>query len=192
MHMRELTLAILALGASAAHADSFTTYTLTNVIAGDRTLDPITGTLTFDATTNAFTSAQVTQTGVTTFSGPPTSQGFTSLGFYDVYLTNLIPAMGQNLATTDYIYLLLPSLPGNSAINICSVANLCGGTSTGSANSSIVGSANSMFGGDSPILSGQLTPAAATTPEPSSIALLATGLLGGAGVLRKRIQRRIG
>ena len=58
--MRVLAIVVLAFGISAARADSFTSYNLANVATNFAlAAPPLTGTLTFDTTTELFTFAQI-------------------------------------------------------------------------------------------------------------------------------------
>jgi hypothetical protein len=67
---------------------------------------------------------------------------------------------------------------GGTIFNFCTVTSPCGGIDSGLWLTSSRSQIN--------IESASVTPASAATPEPSSLALLGTGVLGLAGVLRKR------
>lgn len=179
--LRSVLTAALFSASLAARADTFQTFsfsatTLTGTVSGTIDLDLDANLYTDhgvrDSTANVVYS---TNGHSTVFSGR--NGGF---GVENLNATFLIFA-GQSESIFD---LALPLntgvLAGYSGGPICSVANACGESVSFLENSA---------GKYVPIETGSLTPLVlpTTAPEPSSIALLGTGLLCLAGVVRRRL-----
>lgn len=168
MRIRSLLIAgVLATASLAARADSFTTYNLNSSYIFGGTID---GTLTLDTTTNLFTSAYLTIAGFVGYQNGTisdvSSQG-ASLGKYDVtVISNGSPYADLNL------FLPTSTLAGYSGSAVVFPTDVLFATFP-----------NIYFSG-----SGTLEPASGTsvTPEPGSLMLLGTGLLGFAGVIRRK------
>ena len=165
-----LLLSALLLGASATtYAD--TTFSLVNnTFESGATA---TGTLNIDTTAGLFDSINVTYSLAGTnyvFTGAPIAQGTSSDHTqYFEYSSD----QGGNL--------LLVDVPGSSLVgynggNLCSFANLCGAGDLGY----FALKTGPTTGVADPLATGSL----AATPEPSSLILLGSGLLGLTGIAR--------
>ncbi len=141
------------------------------------------GTVTIDSTTGTVSGLSTTQTvngTAVTFNGVATSQSYNAA--LDLYQANFIAA-GDQLQLDLPVSSLTGYTPANSSL--CSLAsfacdyqiNLYAGLA------SVAGPVSFEVGN---LVS---SPDTAVTPEPSSIALLGTGLLGMAGVARRRFTR---
>lgn len=171
-----ISLSVIAvLSASfAAHADSYEIFDV-SATAGYQDYT-VTGTVTFDTTTSTFTDSDLS-TSFGSVTGAPTYSG----GYPSGNPTSLYYGFGDVLPGGEpYVYLGIPgsSLSGYSGGNLCSLTQAC---SDGPSD------LNSTIGGIYRFNSGTLTPASAT-PEPSSFLLLGSGLLGVAGVMRRRLM----
>lgn len=139
--------------------------------------DKLSGTLVYDLGLHFVIGGDVTLTGLynetwTDASSTPNSHGTSTFNLYNVYGSMLVPPVFEIEYMGDG--LPVPFTP----ITICSLTNPCAD-----------------FG--NPVLyteffndiavSGYVTPIA-PTPEPSSLALLGTGMLGIAGMVRKRFM----
>jgi hypothetical protein len=167
MPSRLFAATLLLIASLAAHAD--TVFNLQGTFDNGAALG---GTITLDGTSTSFSAIDATISG----GGAPTEE-FTS-----------ISNQGQN-PSLYYLSLYSGSAYFFPDINTTSLAGFDG---------SLLCSSNSLCSGDASIAgypdasgttltSGSITPqTSSVTPEPSSIALLATGMLGVAGALRKR------
>ncbi len=175
--MRLLLLSALAVfvsAASAAHADTIKNFNLHSDFNGGYVAQ---GTVTIDVTSGIVeTSHIVLSQGSTvdaTFTTPDSyDETFGSSSFIAEFPD---PAQG-------YTYdLILPtaSLVGYTGGSVCTQSATCSGYPSGIQFSS---------GGGEAAIDGSLSP----TPEPSSLLLLATGLLAGLVVLRQRSASRQG
>ena len=178
------TLAVLAASvfsiSVAAHADTLTTYQVENQ-AGSSSL----GTLTLDETSGKITNLTLSTATFGEFSGAPLASAFnpnldesistfSGTGFglqFDLFATSLVgyaPADDKGCSTLGFLCDYLANVYTGAVPNGGS-APVAGPVST--------------FQGNLVATTGTGT---SVTPEPSSIALLGTGLLSLAGIVRRR------
>ncbi|HEY1903077.1 MAG TPA: PEP-CTERM sorting domain-containing protein [Terracidiphilus sp.] len=130
----------------------------------------ITGTITFNSTN----PSALTGYDLTASSGPG-SPGFTFPGFTYTTADSSITAETSSLIQFD-------SDPAGDELRLVFSSPLTSTGDTLTAN----GYESEIVAGNRSVTSGSVTPLAVVTPEPSSLLLFGTGLLGALGVMRKR------
>ena len=191
MHKRIYALiAVVAmtLSALAAHADAISIFTLTNATFQSGATGA--GTVTMDTTNGSVIGVDVTYFGATTL-------GFPILGSQaSEPPNNLYNFIATNAAGDEFelaIAVTTGSLVGYAGGDLCSLdtsAECPDPAEPGASFVSVVIPAN--FIGVDVLQSGSLalTSTETTTPEPSSIALLGTGLIAAVGVFRRKLLHR--
>ena len=127
---------------------------------------PFSGTLTVDVTTGVATAADITFPGLDVFNTVANQQALGSL--FDVVFVN---------GPQDLALVFTTTTPG-------SLVGFEGGTIDNQGAVVTLATNDAIY----TINSGTITAPSAATPEPSSLILMGTGLLGFAGVLRKRVR----
>jgi hypothetical protein len=171
--------AILAAGILAAHADTMSTFSLTNYTFQSGAT--ATGTIVIDVTDGEVASTNITYFGVTTLLFDiSTGTGNVSAGLYSNAPST--DAAGDVLA--DSFHTPAVGFVGYAGGETCSQADLCDVFVT-----SAIIFANST---QDLLETGSLTlePSIVTTPEPSTLALLSTGILGLVDVARRKFISR--
>jgi hypothetical protein len=193
MRLRSLLAAAALLSTSLfARADSFTTFDLTSTFIGYNGQaggGTISGTLTLDNTLGDFTGADLTASG---FSNPIYNTALDNIDFGGgPYFGSVGLFPFSNTGITLNLYLMASTLTGYTGSGICSLTSspACGiyALTSYTPPSSYVpppGTGQVLLVASSGTLEPE-TPA--PTPEPSSVLLLATGLLGIA-ILSSRLQ----
>jgi hypothetical protein len=164
--LARMTAMSIILCSAVAKADTLETFNLTGTFGPS---EPLTGIITFDTTTGlaTFGDFSATVNGTTyVFDSAPIQdpyygEGFTSLAFYDASA-----GININLPGTSFV--------GYSGSSLCSLSSPCGDYRT------YINVTNPV----TIVESGSLT--SAITPEPSSLILMTSGLLAGAGFVRRR------
>ena len=175
----------------AAHADTITTFKLST---STDVLTDVSGTLLFDSTNGQFLSSSIVV--------DPRRNGLDDGPYYIDQVEAGSQTIDRSTSTENVLFIdqsgratfflslaidptQINPLIGYSGGPVCAYFSCGAYTTTSYFN--VDGSQASEVG----VLLGSLTPiAVTTTPEPSSFVLLGTGLLGVAGVLRKRLALR--
>jgi hypothetical protein len=178
VHIKLIVAAAMLSGALVAHADTISTFNLSGIQSMGSS---IVGTLTIDTTSGLFTAGDFTvntQGGHFLFDSAPFEQ---------------LPGVYQNIVFQDSAGdQTIFAFPTNSFVNYTG-GNLCAGTCTFGSSSE---SSAFIPPPTNPVLqrygfTGSLTfvssTSTSTVPEPSSIALVASGLLGAVTLRRRRI-----
>ena len=157
----------LLLTSLTAYADTITTFDAAGMFASGSKLS---GQLTIDTTTGVVTSVNLGVTG-------PDNLLFTTIG-----------GQSANTPTAGNYHLSL--LSGSNTFNfelpVGTLVGYTGGLIASTSNPESSGNTSAIFFGNTGTFDYLTSGSVAPTPEPSSVLLLGTGVLGMAGVLRKR------
>jgi hypothetical protein len=161
-------------------ADTFETYTLTNLTFDSGAVG--TGTVTFDSTTGIYTGFDVTYTKGSF------SELFDSVSFsVNDPTSNLYVLSSVNTNGDDFDFNLGYALgfPGGPGGTVCSATNSCPTPFGNDAGAYIpkTGLLDQMNTG-----SLELTSSTSPVPEPSSMLLFGTGILGAVGMIRRKLM----
>jgi hypothetical protein len=174
MRLRSLLTTIAFLAASTLYANADTVFDVTGYMPDFGTVN---GTVTINTVTGAVTDADMFLGGVEFNQNLFYISSITSVG----WITEIQVDQSPNPYRTFDALLPIESLVGFTGGQLCSTDNSCGGA----------GSPLFEHGGILTTLEyGELEPATpASIPEPSTFALLATGLLALAGTSLRRLSR---
>ena len=160
------TATVLAASTLAAHADTIETFTLNDVTFQNG--GTATGTVTIDITDGSFTNIDAI------YKAGSTTDLF--MGVADQGVVSNVYVAASRATSGDLLNFNLPqtSLVGYAGGNVCTLDHLCNGNDS----SALI----EVNGTDIFFQTGSLTP----TPEPSTLALFGTGILGIAGKVRHK------
>jgi hypothetical protein len=180
--------AVLALSSLSARADAITTFDLTGFTLVPNA-DTLTGIVTLDATTGIWTGADVSLTNdgvLYSFTSAPVHQG-TLTSLLPTFTTDSVDFVDQTGTYGFGLVIAGSTFIGYTGGNVCSFDQFCDGQTTGAftiPDASTGTLVEAVTGSLTIDTAGPTT----VTPEPSSLILLGTGLLGTLAAARRRLR----